>query len=121
MFFLMTSKCLKQLVGRYESRDNVALDCSDIRKQLGSPFEQCSQQDPTHYLQALATQYPLLQSLLSHNIAMETLCDVCKAVTTNSKEQLFMTIKVPEGSKSLKMNDLIHCRIPICVILVMYH
>ena len=101
------SKCLKQLVGMYESRENAALDCTDIRKKLGSPFEQCSQQDPTHYLQALATQYPSLHSLLSHTIAIETLCDVCKAVTTDNKEQLFMTIEVPEDSKSLKMNNLI--------------
>ena len=102
-----SSKCLKQLVGRYESRENAALDCTDIWKQLGSPFEQCSQQDPIHYLQALATQYPSLHSLLSHTIAIETLCDVCKAVTIDNKEQLFMTIKVPKDSKSLKMNDLI--------------
>ena len=102
-----SSKSLKQLVGRYESWDSAALDCTDIRKHLGNPFDHCSQQDPVHYLQALATKYPSLQSLLSHNVAIETLCDVCKVVTTNSKEQLFMTIKVPEDSKSLKMDDLI--------------
>ena len=101
------SKSLKQLVGRYENRDSTALDCTDIREQLGSPFDDHSQQDPVHYLQALATKYPSLQSLLTHNVAIETLCDVCKVVTTNSKVQLFMTIKVPEDSKSLKMDDLI--------------
>ena len=102
-----SSKCLKQLVGGYESRDNAALDCTDIRKELGSPFDHCSQQDPTHYLQALSTKCPSLRSLLSHSVAIETLCDICKVVTTNSKEQLFMTIKVPEDSRSLKMDDLI--------------
>ena len=54
------SKSLKQLVGRYENRDSAALDCTDIWKQLVSPFDDHSQQDPVHYLQALATKYPSL-------------------------------------------------------------
>lgn len=83
------SKSLKQLVGRYESRDSAVLDCTDIREQLGNPFDHGSQQDPMHYLQALATKYPSLQSLLSHNDAIETLCDVCKGVTTNSKVNVY--------------------------------
>ena len=102
------SKCLKQLVSSYESRDAAtALDCTDIHKELGSPFDQCGQQDPIHYLQALATNYDSLSSLANHSIAIETLCDVCKDVTVSNKEQLFMDIKVPEDSKSLKMDELI--------------
>ena len=81
-----SNKYLKQLVSNYESRDDVALDCIDIRKELGSPFDQCNQQDPTDYLQALVTNYASLSSILNHNVAIETLCDVCKVVTTNSKE-----------------------------------
>ena len=102
-----SSKCLKQLVSNYEGGTDTVLDCMDIRNELGSPFDQHDQQDPTTYLEALVTKYPSLSPLLHHSISVELQCDVCKAKTVSTEQQVVMSITIPEDSKSLNMNDLI--------------
>ena len=102
-----SSKRLKQLVSTYEGGADTVLDCMDIRTELGSPFDQHDQPDPITYLEALVTKYPSLSLLLQHSISVELQCDVCKVVTVTTKEQVVMSIRIPEDSKSLNMNDLI--------------
>ena len=101
------SKCLKQLVTNYEGTADTVLDCTDIRTQLGSPFDQHDQQDPITYLEALLTKYPSLSPLLKHSVVVELQCDICKVEMVSTKEQFVMSIRVPKDSKSLNMNDLI--------------
>ena len=102
-----SSKCLKQLVSNYEGGTDTVLDCMDVRTELGSPFDQHDQQDPTTYLEALVIRYPSLSPLLQHSISVELQCDVCKVKTVTTKQQVVMSITIPEDSKSLNMNDLI--------------
>ena len=66
------------MVSNYEGGTDTVLDCMDVRIELGSPFDQHDQQDPTIYLQALVVRYPLLSPLLQHSISVELQCDVVR-------------------------------------------
>ena len=102
-----SSDCLKQLISNYEGGADTVLDCMDIRAELGSPFDQRDQQDPVTYLEALVTRYPSLSSLLQHSISVELQCDVCNILSVSTKEEVVMSVAIPEDSKTLNMNDLI--------------
>ena len=93
-----SSKCLKQLVSHYEGRADTVLDCMDIRAKLGSPFDQCDQQDPVTYLEALVTRYLSLSPLLQHSISVELQCDVCKVLSISTKQEV---VAIPKDSKTI--------------------
>ena len=98
---------LVELVKCYENNTCNALDCTDIRNNLGDVFSQPVPRDPIDYLQALSNYCPTLSSLLSHSVTIDTQCTLCNTTKTDNTKQLYIHIKIPQDCKTIKMIDLI--------------
>ena len=98
---------LVELVQCYEKNNSNALDCTDIRNQLGGVFAQPLARDPVDYLKAFSDYCPSLSSLLSHSVNVNTQCTLRKRTKITKTEHLYINLKIPEDCKSIKMNELI--------------
>ena len=103
-----TSTALNNLCTSYVSKTDGTLDCSQLRQELGAPYDGPHAENLVKFLQALVDHSSQLSSVLQHTVRLHTHCTCCSSVNFTDHQQHIIALSIPTTVKSLKLAELMN-------------
>jgi len=98
---------LKDLCRQYISTTGSTLNCTELRKMLGSPVDGPSSQDAVKFLLLLMVTSIELRSVMQHTVNVYTRCKHCGTQSVDTWNENISELIVPKLCKSMKFDDLL--------------
>ena len=100
------STALKEICAAYTSMADCNLDCSQLRQELGPPYDGTHTQNLTAFLQALVHHSSQLNSVLQHTVRLHIQSIHCNSANFTDHQHHIISLSIPISVKSLKLTEL---------------
>ena len=95
-----TSTALKDMCDAYTSTADCNLDCLQLWRELGAPYDGPHVQSPIAFLQALVQLSSHLNSALQHAVRLHIQCSHCSITNFTENRQHMIPLSIPTSVKS---------------------
>ncbi|XP_065894145.1 uncharacterized protein [Dysidea avara] len=97
---------IKSMCRQYVSNADTTLDCTELRQELGSPFDGSTSQDALKFLILIMVTSFEVHLPMHHTVNVHTRCRHCGRKDVDTWTENVVELHFPESCKSIKFDDL---------------
>ncbi|XP_065893048.1 uncharacterized protein [Dysidea avara] len=97
---------IKNLCRQYVNNADTPLDCTELRQELGSPFDGSFSQDALKFLILIMVTSFEVHLPMHHTVNVHTRCRHCGRKDVGTCDENVVELRFPESCKSIKFDDL---------------